>query len=144
MGKLTVNNLTNFVKNSERYDQVLKKLKFLTVGNGNCVAELKVEKEHTNPMGGLHGGLSATLVDNVSTYALMSHANGERPNVSVNMQMEYLKSAKEGDEILIDAKTLKAGKTLAFLAVEIKNKASGDVLVRGSHTKFLSLLNYRN
>lgn len=38
---------------------------------------------------------------------------------------------------MISSKTLKAGKSLAFLEVYITNKKSGEVLVKGSHTKFL-------
>lgn len=34
-------------------------------GEGKCVAEMKVEKEHLNRGGGLHGGLSSTIVDAV-------------------------------------------------------------------------------
>ena len=45
--------------------------------------------------------------------------------------------AKIDDSILIEAKTLRAGKNLAFLEVEIKNKDTGDLLVKGSHTKYL-------
>lgn len=48
-----------------------------------------------------------------------------------------MKSAKIGDTIEINAKTLRAGKTLAFLEVLIKNKESGDTLVKGSHTKYI-------
>lgn len=49
----------------------------------------------------------------------------------------YIKGAQVGDEIVISSKTLRSGKTLAFLEVLITNKKSGDVLVKGSHTKFL-------
>lgn len=49
----------------------------------------------------------------------------------------YLKAAAKGDELLIDAKTLRAGKTLAFLEVIIKNKNTGEDLVHGSHTKYI-------
>lgn len=49
----------------------------------------------------------------------------------------YIKAAKIGDLIEINADTVKVGKSLAFLEVVIKNKQTGDVLVKGSHTKFL-------
>jgi len=48
-----------------------------------------------------------------------------------------MKAAKEGDLVEIVAKTLKAGKNLAFLEVELKNKATGDLIAKGSHTKFV-------
>ena len=39
---------------------------------GRCVVELKVGKEHSNLYGTLHGGFSATLVDAVTSYALVT------------------------------------------------------------------------
>ncbi|KAJ8958258.1 hypothetical protein NQ318_017402 [Aromia moschata] len=129
--------IANLIKNCKGFDRVLEKVKIISLENGRCLAELKVSEEHTNPLGGLHGGLSATLVDCVSTYALMSHKQNGVPNVSVDIHMTYLKAAKIGDEIEIHANTIRTGKNLAFLEVAIKNKSTGDVLVKGSHTKFL-------
>lgn len=63
-------------------------MKVTALGGGKCTAELKVEEEHTNIYGGLHGGMSATLVDMISTYALMTDRKGGVPNVSVNINTE--------------------------------------------------------
>lgn len=87
-------------------------------------------------MGTLHGGFSAHLVDTVTTLALMTHPEGT-PGVSVDMNLTYLKAAKVGEEILIEARILRRGRTLAFLECEIKNKDTGSLLVKGSHTKFV-------
>ncbi|KAJ3640861.1 hypothetical protein Zmor_027396 [Zophobas morio] len=124
-----------FVQNTKSFDKVLKNVNILSLGAGKCTAELKVDEEHTNPMGGLHGGLSATLVDCVSTYALMTKIPAR--HVSVDIHMSYLKGASIGDDILIEADVVKSGKSLAFLEVQIKNKKTGDILVKGSHTKFI-------
>lgn len=48
-----------------------------------------------------------------------------------------MKSAQTGDEILINAETLKLGKTMAFLDVDITNKETGALVAKGSHTKFV-------
>ena len=101
------------------------------------MASLKIEEEHTNRGGGLHGGFSALIVDNISTLAL---AHPEEPfnfGVSVNMDLSYMKGAKIGDEILIDAKLLRKGRTLAFLEVELRNKITNELLVKGNHTKYI-------
>lgn len=49
----------------------------------------------------------------------------------------YIKAAKMGDQIEIFGNTVKMGKSLAFLEVLIKDKKTGTLLVKGSHTKFL-------
>ena len=96
-----------------------------------------IEEEHTNRGGGLHGGLSALLVDCISTIALVHPEEPLKLGVSVNMDLTYMKGAKVGDDVLIDAKLLRKGRNLAFLEVELKNKNTNDVLVKGSHTKFI-------
>ena len=86
--------------------------------------------------GTLHGGFSAHLVDSMSSLALATAQDEFRPGVSVDMSLTYMKPARIGEEIIIEARTLRAGKTLAFLECEIRNKDEA-LLVKGSHTKFV-------
>ena len=58
----------------------------LSASPGKVVCELKVEEEHTNRGGTLHGGLTATLVDNISTVAIM-YSERCAPGVSVDMNI---------------------------------------------------------
>jgi acyl-coenzyme A thioesterase 13 len=74
---------------------VVFQLQLVSFGNGKCVAELKVDESHTNSMGRLHGSLSTTLVDTLSSFALMSKVEG--PHVSVDIHMRCV---SVGDEIL--------------------------------------------
>lgn len=73
-----------------------------------------MQEEHLNRGGGLHGGFTATLVDNVTTYALCTHGSEDqiRPGVSVDIHVSYLKGAKVNDVVEIDASTIKCGKCL--------------------------------
>ena len=50
----------------------------------------------------------------------------------------YIKSARPGETILLSAKTLKAGKTVAFLSVDVTNKEDGQLIAQGKHTKYLT------
>lgn len=63
-------------------------LTIVSGGNGRCLAELKVQEENTNRGGTLHGGLTATLIDNVTTLAMMSKE--VPPGVSVNLNVKYV------------------------------------------------------
>jgi len=123
---------------SKGFDRVLSKCQFVEGDVGRCVAALVIDEEHTNRGGTLHGGLSALLVDNISTLALTS-ADGQpfSYGVSVNMDLSYLKAAKLGEEILIEANVLKRGRTLAFLEVELRKRSTNELLVKGSHTKYI-------
>ncbi|XP_064087724.1 acyl-coenzyme A thioesterase 13-like [Macrobrachium nipponense] len=122
---------------SERgFDRNLSKVRQVSVGGGKCVAEMVVEEEHQNRGGTLHGGLTATLVDVISTMALMTTERAV-PGVSVDLNVSYISAAKEGETIVISADTLKVGRTLAFLNVDITTKESSKLIAKGSHTKFI-------
>ncbi|CAO1357020.1 unnamed protein product [Diamesa serratosioi] len=130
--------IANFMTKTEGFDKCLRTLTIVGGGQGKCQAEFKVLPEHLNRGGGLHGGFSATIVDVVTTYALMTmHEDMPKPGVSVNLSVSYLKGAKEGDDLYIEATTLKAGKTLAFLECEIKHKKDDSIVAKGAHTKFI-------
>lgn len=58
----------------------------MSAAPGKVVCELRVEEEHTNRGGTLHGGLTATLVDVISTMAIMNSERGA-PGVSVDMNI---------------------------------------------------------
>lgn len=49
----------------------------------------------------------------------------------------YLKPGLLNDRIVINANTLKVGRTLGFAEAIITHKESGDVIAKGSHTKFV-------
>lgn len=121
------------------FNSVLQKVKFVDGDVGRCVASLKVEQEHCNNYGTLHGGCTATLVDVVSTFALVGETEESLRHlgVSVNMNIDYMKAGRLGSEIIVDAQVKKRGKKLAFLDVEIRDKENNDLLAKGSHTKFI-------
>ncbi|XP_067267147.1 acyl-coenzyme A thioesterase 13 [Chanodichthys erythropterus] len=139
MVSLSLNSLKQIMKaivDSPGFDRVLSKVEILSASPGRVVCEMKVEEEHTNRVGNLHGGLTATLVDMISTTAIMYSERGA-PGVSVDMNITYMNAAKIGEDILITAQVLKQGRTLAFATVDLTNKANGKLIAQGRHTKHL-------
>ncbi|XP_049621022.1 acyl-coenzyme A thioesterase 13 [Suncus etruscus] len=122
------------MKGVSGFDRVLDKVTLVSAAPGKVVCEMKIEEEHTNRMGTLHGGLTATLVDSISTMALLCTEVGI-PGVSTDMNITYMSPAKLGDDIVITAYILKQGKTLAFASVDLTNKANGKMIAQGRHTK---------
>lgn len=49
----------------------------------------------------------------------------------------YLRAAKRGDEVFINAECVKVGKTIAFTTADIKDK-TGKLLAQGKHTKYVA------
>ena len=52
---------------------------------GKIICEVTVEESHLNRNGNLHGGVTATLVDQISTLALMTE--GRFPGVSIDLNV---------------------------------------------------------
>ncbi|KAK7899069.1 hypothetical protein WMY93_019922 [Mugilogobius chulae] len=122
--------------NTSGFDRVLNKVEVLSASPGKVVCEMQVADEHINRGGTLHGGMTATLVDVISTLAIM-HSERNLPGVSVDMNITYMNAAKIGEDVLITAQVLKQGRTLAFATVDLTNKATGKLIAQGRHTKHL-------
>ncbi|XP_050064023.1 acyl-coenzyme A thioesterase 13-like isoform X3 [Aphis gossypii] len=140
----SIRKILNFSIKRGGLDRVLEKVDLISAGNGQLIAEMVVEKQHTNVLGTLHGGFTATAVDVLSSMAVLTHPRvvediDSAPNsgVSVDIHVSYLNSAKVGDRIVIDSETVKLGRNLAFLKVTLFRKDDNVILARGSHTKFV-------
>ncbi|XP_076248607.1 acyl-coenzyme A thioesterase 13 [Calliopsis andreniformis] len=136
-GVETIKAVLNNIVKIPNFGQCMRKLEIISAGNGNCKAQFVVSEEHLNLGGTMHGGFTSTLIDCVSTYAVMTHGTGV-PGVSVNLNVSFMKPAFPGELVTVDAKTVRAGKTLAFLAVDITKNNGKDIIAHGQHTKFIA------
>ena len=124
---------------SDSFDRTaLEGLKDARFSEGRCCCAFPVGVEKTNRYGTLHGGCIATLVDVVSTAALVTQS--DHPGVSVNIDVAYMSPGPAGEEVQVDATVVKVGANLAFMEVLITS-ADGKVVARGSHTKYLPRTN---
>ncbi|CAJ0932177.1 unnamed protein product, partial [Mesorhabditis belari] len=102
---------------------------------GKVRVEFDVAKEMTNPFGTLHGGYTATLIDIVTTTALIA---AERPpGVSVDLHISYLSAAKIGETVVMDAEVIRAGQSTAFTKASLFIKGTDKLIATGLHTKAL-------
>lgn len=125
--------------NSPIYAFLLSDVQFTTVSQGLVTARLQLTKNHINSKGGLHGSVSATLVDWVGGYAIASWDCRERMGVSVDIHVTYISSAGEGDWIEVEGRANKVGKSLAFTTARISKVVDGQagpVIATASHTKY--------
>ena len=100
----------------------------MSASNGRLIAEMTVTDQSVNMSDQLHGGMTATLIDQLSSMALTTalvDSNDPKidpkyvkvKSVSVDLSISFMNGIKRGQTLVIDANTLKAGKTLAFLDV---------------------------
>ncbi|XP_068603152.1 acyl-coenzyme A thioesterase 13 [Brachionichthys hirsutus] len=136
MGLNSFQKILKVMTDSHCFDRVMRGVEILSVSPSKMVCELRVGEEHANRGGTLHGGYTATLIDVISTLAIMNSERGS-PGVSVDMNITYMNAGKLGKDILITAEVLKQGRTLAFATVDITDKATGRLIAQGRHTKHL-------
>jgi len=76
----------------------------------------RVEKRHTNPMGICHGGMLASFCDMLLPISAhrVNREVGQRFLPTINLQIDYLASAKIGDWVEGRAEVLKVTRSLVF------------------------------
>ncbi len=83
--------------------------------------EFTVRKDMTNPIGMLHGGAMAGMIDDcigVNFFVL----GLEFFYPTINLNIEYFSGAKEGETILVKTQVVKQGRTIINLRAEVINQ----------------------
>lgn len=105
---------------SENFSPVARWLngKLLEVKEGSLKMEFLVREDMCNPIHLLHGGIAATILDDV--VGTMVYALGrENAYVSINLNLDYLHPAKAGEVLTVNARIIRAGKTVVHVEGEI-------------------------
>ncbi|TXG60218.1 hypothetical protein EZV62_014791 [Acer yangbiense] len=105
---------------------------------GRIICSMKVPSRLLNSGNFLHGGATATLVDLVGS-AVIFTLGAPATGVSVEINVSYLDAAYAGEEIEIEAKTLRVGKAVGVVSVELRKKETGKIIAQGRHTKYLAM-----
>lgn len=102
----------------------------LEVNEGNLRFQYTVRKEMTNPFRTLHGGITAAIIDDAIGATLISYGEPYF-YVSVNLVIDYLSAAVEGDVIIAETKVVKKGKQLVNAECEVWNADHSRLIARG-------------
>ncbi len=78
-----------------------------------------INKNHLNAIGITHGGYLSALIDSGAGTAA-HRAAGNVPCVTISLDIKFIGSSKEGDEIVGHTRILKKTKTLVFLFCELR------------------------
>lgn len=90
----------------------------VTVEEGKIEIQFTVEKYMLNPIGILHGGIMATMLDEVMGAACFTLG---RPvgYATINMNVDYLSPAKIGEKVIAKGIVVRAGKTVVHVKAEL-------------------------
>jgi len=94
----------------------------------------EVRAAHCNSRGFLHGGVLASLCDNVMGLSLGAVLNSAKANiVTITLTLDYLGSATTGDVVVIEPRVVRAGSTIGVCDALAK---SGDKVVARANATF--------
>ena len=88
--------------------------------SGHAVVEVELDDRHKNRQGGLHGGVTASMVDAVTGYCGIYEPDSSkrRGNVTVSLNINYIRRPK-GARLRATAELIRAGRRLYFAAARV-------------------------
>ena len=126
MGKHLFSNKKDFLEtiNNLSKNTLMETLgiKYIDCGENFLVAEMPVNSKVSQPMGLLHGGATASLLESVGSVISVSHIDIETQEIrGIELSINHLRSVKKG-KVIATAKIIHIGKTLHFCEVKIKDE----------------------
>ncbi|KAF2083252.1 Thioesterase/thiol ester dehydrase-isomerase [Saccharata proteae CBS 121410] len=125
------------------YRILLSPITIVSASKGVVLARLPLSDIHVNSKGGLHGSVSATLIDWAGSLAISAWDLREKNGVSVDIHVSYVSSAKAGESLEVEGRVDRVGGTLGFTSVGIwkvdESGERGELVAKGSHTKYVKM-----
>jgi acyl-coenzyme A thioesterase 13 len=99
---------------------------------------LALTEDHTNPNGVMHGGVITSLMDEAVGGVIASvrgfDLTREAPHSTVEMNVSFISGARPGDELVVEARALKVGRSAAFGEAEARRKSDNAIIAKGRFT----------
>ena len=109
----------------------------IKAGDGYIQCRFVVKPQTMNLFSTLHGGCIATLIDVVSSAALVTLWG--TPGVSVTMNIHYISPGLADTTLDVRARVIRAGKQMATMVVDIVDTRDDDRIISyGTHVKIYS------
>jgi acyl-coenzyme A thioesterase 13 len=97
---------------------------------GAATLSIVIKKDMTNPFGNIHGGMMSALIDETIGWAVVS-LEAEHHYTSLNLNVDFLYAAREGEKMIASAKVVRYGKKIIHVECNVHN-AEGTLLTKAS------------
>ncbi|CAA6829141.1 MAG: Thioesterase superfamily protein [uncultured Aureispira sp.] len=97
---------------------------------GHIKLAFEVRENMLNPMGAMHGGAVAGIIDEVLGFQIFLKSEKDAAYVSMTMNVDFLKGAKTGDIITGIPKVVRIGKRTANVRCDLQNQ-KGELVAQG-------------
>lgn len=101
----------------------------LDYGDGECRITFELKDFMFNPQGGLHGGITAFVLD-ISMGHLLHRTSGA--GTTIEMKVQYLKAARSG-RLTCTARFIRHGRSISFLRSELVDE-QGELIAYATST----------
>jgi uncharacterized protein (TIGR00369 family) len=99
--------------------------------------EFDVREEMLNPMGTIHGGAIAAILDEAMGMQLFVKSSNDDTFFALNISVDFVKNAKLGEKLRVSTEVVRIGKNTANLKSIILNSKE-EVVAHGS-SNFLKI-----
>jgi uncharacterized protein (TIGR00369 family) len=97
---------------------------------GDIKLAFEVRENMLNPMGAIHGGAVAAIIDEVLGFQIFIKSDEGAAYVSMTMNVDFLKAAKVGDIITGIPKVIRVGRRTANVRCDLLNQ-HGQLVAQG-------------
>ena len=105
-------------------------MEVIEIGIGYSVVAAKIQKNHMNPFGGLHGGVYASAIDTAAYWSAYCDLPEKNGLVSIDIKVDFIAPVING-KILIKGQSIKAGKTIHLTEARMLD-GNGKLLAHGT------------
>ena len=102
----------------------------VALGTGFSMVELRVNRAHLNPFGGIHGGAYASVIDTAAYWAAYCEIEETAGLISLDLKIDFLASTRDG-VLTARGRSLKIGRTVC-LAEAVATDPDGRCVARGT------------
>jgi uncharacterized protein (TIGR00369 family) len=96
----------------------LLEIELVELEHGEAMCRILAGEKHFRAGGFVHGGVTASLVDTATAFAVATHLERGENSVTVDLTLHFLRPLHRG-EITARARVLRAGKRLLTVAAEV-------------------------
>ncbi|CAH8478773.1 unnamed protein product [Schistosoma curassoni] len=130
-----VNQIISQLTSHGTFNQVFRGIQAVSVTDNCLTCRFKVTTSEANSLNTLHGGYILGAIDFITSVDLMRL--GCMKHVSVNLEASFINPGKLDSWIRSDSYVLKKGQRMAFCEIKFVNEQSGELVARGTHTKYI-------
>jgi acyl-coenzyme A thioesterase 13 len=110
---------------------------------GKIVFRYVIRKEMTNPMGILHGGVTAAIIDDIFG-AVMYSLDEDHFYTTLNNVVDYFAPAFEAQQIIAEAHVIKKGSQIVNAQCEVWNEGRTRMIARGTSNLIKTKIRKKN